>query len=103
MLKNYYEILGVEKTATSQEIKIAYRKLALQHHPDKGGSEAKFKELVEAYEILSDPVTRQKYDETGSAPPKSSLGGITAPSTFDYDQKRFIYETIKKALSKNDI
>lgn len=60
-----YETLGVEKTAGEKEIKKAYRKLAVKHHPDKGGDEAKFKEVSAAYEILSDAEKRSKYDQYG--------------------------------------
>lgn len=60
-----YETLGVEKSASEKEIKKAYRKLAVKHHPDKGGDEAKFKEISAAYEILSDEDKRQKYDKYG--------------------------------------
>lgn len=67
MAKDYYEILGVDKSATQDEIKKAYRKLALKYHPDKGGDEEKFKEISEAYGILSDEQKRDKYDRYGSA------------------------------------
>lgn len=60
-----YETLGVEKTADDKTIKKAYRKLAVKHHPDKGGDEAKFKEISAAYEILSDKEKRSKYDKYG--------------------------------------
>jgi DnaJ homolog subfamily A member 2 len=60
-----YETLGIEKTATDKEIKKAYRALSRVHHPDKGGDEHKFKEINAAYEILSDPDTRAKYDKYG--------------------------------------
>lgn len=60
-----YETLGVSKTADEKEIKKAYRKLAVKHHPDKGGDEAKFKEISAAYEILSDKEKRSKYDKFG--------------------------------------
>lgn len=60
---NYYETLGVDRKATPDEIKKAYRKLAGKHHPDKeGGDTAKFQEIQKAYEILSDPQKRQQYD-----------------------------------------
>ena len=68
MNKDYYNILGVQRTASQDEIKKAYRKLAHQHHPDKkGGDEAKFKEVNEAYQILSDPKKRSNYDNFGFA------------------------------------
>lgn len=60
-----YETLGVAKDAESSTIKKAYRKLAVKHHPDKGGDEAKFKEISAAYEILSDSEKREKYDKYG--------------------------------------
>ncbi|MFZ6035832.1 MAG: molecular chaperone DnaJ [Patescibacteria group bacterium] len=67
MAKDLYEILGVSKTASADEIKKAYRKLAHQHHPDKqGGNEEKFKEINGAYQVLSDPERRQRYDQFGS-------------------------------------
>lgn len=59
---DFYNILGVEKTATQDEIKKAYRKLAIKHHPDKGGDADTFKKISEAYETLSDPEKRQQYD-----------------------------------------
>lgn len=67
---NPYEVLGVSKTASSEEIKKSYRKLALIHHPDRGGNEDKFKELTQAYEILSDDEKRKRYDITGSINPQ---------------------------------
>ncbi len=62
---NYYDILGVKKTATADEIKKAFRKLARKHHPDVGGDEEKFKEINEAYETLSDTEKREQYDQYG--------------------------------------
>lgn len=62
---DYYETLGVSKTATADEIKKAFRKQARKHHPDAGGSEERFKELNEAYEVLSDPEKRKSYDQFG--------------------------------------
>jgi curved DNA-binding protein len=68
--KDYYKILGVSKTATQDEIKKAYRKLAVKYHPDKNegdkASEEKFKEISEAYEVLGDPEKRKKYDKLGA-------------------------------------
>lgn len=68
--KDYYKILGVNKTADDKEIKKAYRKLARQYHPDKNpddkAAEDKFKDVAEAYEVLSDAEKRQKYDQFGS-------------------------------------
>jgi curved DNA-binding protein len=61
-MANAYETLGVPKGASDEEIKRAYRKLAGQHHPDKGGDTAKFQEIQSAYETLSDPVKRQQHD-----------------------------------------
>jgi len=66
--RDYYEILGVSKSATADEIKRAYRKLAMEHHPDKhGGDDAKFKEIGEAYEVLKDPQKKAGYDQFGHA------------------------------------
>ena len=64
---DYYKTLGVPRTATADEIKKAFRKLARTHHPDAGGDEAKFKELNEAYEVLSDDKKRKLYDQYGTA------------------------------------
>src|SRR3989344_6763699 len=67
-MKDYYKILGVEKGAGTEEVKKAYSKLAHQHHPDKkGGDEAKFKEINEAYYVLGDDSRRAQYDQTGRA------------------------------------
>src|SRR4030095_6676647 len=69
--RDYYEILGVNKTASADEIKKAYRKVAMQFHPDRNpgdkSAEDKFKEAAEAYEILSDPDKRKRYDQYGHA------------------------------------
>ena len=66
--RDYYEVLGVGKTASADEIKKAFRKLAVKYHPDKdGGDETKFKEASEAYEVLKDQQKRQRYDQFGHA------------------------------------
>ena len=77
--RDYYEILGVQKNATADELKKAYRKMALKYHPDKnpGDKEAeeKFKEAAEAYDVLSDPDKRAKYDQWGHSMGPSGFGG----------------------------
>ena len=69
--RDYYEVLGVDKNATDEEIKKAYRKKAIQYHPDKNPgdkvAEEKFKEAAEAYEVLSDKDKRARYDQFGHA------------------------------------
>src|SRR5438309_1399131 len=66
--RDYYEVLGVGKDASPDEIKKSFRRLAVQYHPDKeGGDETKFKEINEAYEVLKDPSKRQRYDQFGHA------------------------------------
>jgi DnaJ family protein B protein 4 len=75
--KSYYDILGVSNAANETELKKAYRKLALKHHPDKGGDEEQFKEISKAYDTLSNPDQRQIYDTYGEA--GLQMGG--GPST----------------------
>ena len=88
--KDYYKILGVPRSATDKEIKAAYRKLARKHHPDVNKNdpkaEAKFKEINEANEVLSDPAKRERYDQLGpdfanfrpgAGPPPGATGGYT--------------------------
>jgi molecular chaperone DnaJ len=74
--RDYYEVLGISKTASPDEIKKAFRKLAVTYHPDKeGGDEAKFKEINEAYEVLKDESKRQRYDQFGHAGVGGNGGG----------------------------
>ncbi len=103
MAEDYYQILGVSKSATQQEIKSAYRRLALQYHPDRNKTkegEAKFKEVTKAYEVLSDEEKRRTYDQFGSAAfeqggmgggnpfaggnPFTGQGGQYGPFTYSY-------------------
>src|SRR5438105_2701650 len=76
--RDYYEILGINRTATEQEIKSAYRRLAVKYHPDKNPGDAtaeeKFKEAAEAYSILSDADQRRRYDRFGHAGVSSGAG-----------------------------
>ncbi len=84
MKKDYYKSLGVTEKASSDEIRRAFRRLAQQHHPDKGGDEAKFKEINEAYQVLSDPQKRQQYDQFGSS--FDGFNGGQAPGWQDFSQ-----------------
>lgn len=80
MAKNYYDILGVDKKATKEDVKKAFRKLAQKYHPDKGGDEAKFKEITEAYSVLGDDKKRKEYDTYG----QSFNGGGNPFEGFDF-------------------
>ncbi|KAK1303931.1 hypothetical protein QJS10_CPB11g00318 [Acorus calamus] len=71
----YYEILGVSKSASQDELKKAYKKAAIKNHPDKGGDPEKFKELAQAYDVLSDPDKRELYDQYGEDALKEGMGG----------------------------
>src|SRR6478736_2799452 len=77
--RDYYEILGIAKNASEEEIKKAYRKLAIKYHPDKNpddkSAEDKFKEAAEAYEVLSNAEKRQRYDQFGHRAGASNGGG----------------------------
>lgn len=78
--RDYYEVLGIKRDATQTEIKAAYRKKALQHHPDKNqedpAAEDKFKEAAEAYEILGNEQKKARYDQYGHAGVQGSAGGF---------------------------
>jgi DnaJ-class molecular chaperone len=82
-MADYYNTLGVSKQATSDEIKKAYRKLASQHHPDKGGDTKKFQEIEEAYRTLSDPEKRSQYDNPQPQFNNGGFGGGGVPPGFE--------------------
>lgn len=79
MEKNYYNVLGVKKDVSDTELKKVYRKLASKHHPDHNGNEEKFKEINEAYSVLSDPKKRQDYDN-----PMPNFNGFHFPFGFNF-------------------
>ena len=87
--RDYYEILGVSKSASDEEIKKAYRKKAIQFHPDKNPddkeAEEKFKEAAEAYEVLSNSEKRQRYDQYGHAGVGGAAGGGFGGGGFSMD------------------
>jgi len=92
--RDYYEVLGVQKNATKDEIKKAYRKLAIQYHPDKNpgdkAAEEKFKEATEAYEVLADDKKKQAYDQFGFA----GVEGMGGPTPHDFSQAFHGFEDI---------
>ena len=85
--KDYYKILGVDRKASADEIKSSYRKLALEHHPDRNpndkSAEERFKEINEAYQVLSDPEKRSHYDQLGSAYTNWQQRGATGGFNWD--------------------
>jgi len=85
--RDYYEVLGVSKSASPEEVKKAYRQLAMQYHPDRNPddqeAEARFKEAAEAYETLSDAPKRQQYDRFGSDGMRGGMGGFGGGMEFD--------------------
>lgn len=85
MPKDYYKVLGVARNATKDDVKKAYRKLAHQYHPDKGGDEKRFKEINEAYQILSDEGKRSQYDQFGRVFEGDRAGGFEWPAGFRFD------------------
>jgi molecular chaperone DnaJ len=77
MPKDYYKSLGIEKNATAEDVKNAFRRLAMEHHPDRGGDAEKFKEVSEAYQVLSDEKKRSQYDRFGTVG-DNPFGGFSA-------------------------
>ena len=86
--RDYYDVLGVQKTSSPEQIKAAYRKLAVKHHPDKNQgnktSEDKFKEASEAYHVLSDQERKQNYDNFGHAAFENGGAGRGGFGNFDF-------------------
>jgi DnaJ-class molecular chaperone len=82
-----YDVLGLTRDATADDVKKAYRKLAREHHPDKGGDPEKFKKVQEAYEVLSDPEKRQNFDRFGT--PEGNPNGFPGPNPNDIFAQMF--------------
>jgi len=80
---DYYSVLGVSKNASDAELKKAYKKASMQHHPDRGGDESKFKEINEAYTALKDPQKRQMYDQYGTTDPQPQFSQGFGPNGFE--------------------
>ena len=83
-MKNYYDTLGVDENASDEDIKAAFRKLAAQHHPDKGGSQPKFQEINEAYDTLKNKQKRQEYDAM-----RRFGGGSNTGQRFNFNSQDF--------------
>ncbi len=88
MAYEYYEVLGISRTASDEEIKKAYRKRAMECHPDRHGGdtekEREFKQINEAYATLSDPAKRRRYDRHGTPPDAASAGAGGFHADFDF-------------------
>ena len=82
---DYYQVLGINKSSSQEDIKRAYRKLAMKHHPDKGGDEAEFKKINEAYAVLSDPDKKSQYDNPHRGSPFFNWNNPNPGEHFDFD------------------
>ena len=107
MGKDYYKTLGVSQAATDEDLKKAYRKMALKYHPDKNksaGAEEKFKEIAEAYDVLSDPKKREIYDKYGEEGLKGggSAGAGSDGSSFTYTFHGDPHETFRMFFGGED-
>lgn len=109
MTENYYDILGVSKTASIEEIKIAFRKLALLYHPDKNpNTKELFVKILNAYEILSDPILRKKYDAgllsdikiTSTSKKRRNQWDITEEDEKRREYYKNYFEKLKKEYEK---
>mgnify|MGYP000610209018 CR=1 FL=1 len=104
--RDYYEVLGVTKSASADDIKKAYRKLAIQFHPDKNPdnpeAEDKFKEAAEAYEVLSNPEKKQRYDQFGHQGMGGSGGygggGMNMEDIFSQGLEAFLNEMLARNI-----
>src|SRR3712207_1685470 len=98
MAKDYYEILGIEKGASEPDIKRAFKKLALKYHPDRNPdnkeAEEKFKEINEAYQVLSDPEKKARYDQYGTADFGAGFDGGFNGAGFDFSDLGDIFGDI---------
>ena len=106
--QDYYELLGVSRSSTAEEIKRAYRKKALEFHPDKNKSpdaEKVFKQINESYEVLSDSKKRQTYDQFGHAAfdPASGFGGFNKGQTYRQGPFSYTYSTGGSPFGAEDL
>jgi len=99
-MKNYYSILEIDKNASEEDIKRSYRKLAMEHHPDKGGDKNLFQEIQEAYETLSDPNKKQQYDHRNLG---GNGNGNGIPFNFPFFSFNFNNSSNKKFKRENHI
>lgn len=100
-MEDYYEILGVSRDASQEEIKKAYRKLAHEHHPDKGGDEEEFKKINKAYQVLSDEKKRAQYDKYGEVPGAGAgAGGRRRTSGQGFGREQFSFGNLEDILSQ---